>query len=654
MLTRKDGTSRSTHENNVAAVMGQMATGGGFSNLEQSLSIIGIPPLSKPTFIDIERCLGQLFEQYLTELMLEAGREEKQIAINNKQDHHGIPCITVIVDAGWSKRSHQHSYNANSGVGVIFGAATNKLLYMGVRNKYCAVCSIAQRNKVDPPQHMCFKNWTGSSTSMEADIIATGFRISQEMHGVRYTQVIGDGDSSVLHNIRTTVPSYGRDVDKIECANHAVKGYRSKLEKLAKDFSAFRGRGGLTKSVILKITYGARCAIRKHSETNDVTQLRRDLRAGPKHYLGNHESCSSDWCSEIASGHPKNKNLNDLPPNLLFEVERAGDRLVNKAHQLISNKTTNLTECFMSVRAKMDGGKQINRIQSGSFEHRCMAAGLSITLGPTWCVDSWRQLFGTPSMVAETYANKRKRKHDSDKTRKSSESYKRARLEKKYHLTPAIPDEDYGPDATTPDITSQQQLHDICKEFLKSLCVTDTKAAELAAVTADQDVDPNSLWQRLRSVRLTASSFATVVKRRSKYEKLVESILYKPPRNTISALEWGRNHEETARTAYISAKTKGIAVPYQVLCTGIHISSEHPWLAASPDGLVKDPTETRDRQHGILEIKCPYSARTMTPETACEELNRFCCSLVAGQVTLKRKHTYYYQIQDQMAIANKP
>ena len=76
---------------------------------------------------------------------------------------------------------------------------------------------------------MCFKNWTGSSTSMEADIIATGFQISEEMHGVRYTQVIRDGDSSVLHNIRTVILSYGRDIDKVECANHAAKGYRSKL-----------------------------------------------------------------------------------------------------------------------------------------------------------------------------------------------------------------------------------------------------------------------------------------------------------------------------------------------------------------------------------------------------------------------------------------
>ena len=46
--------------------------------------------------------------------------------------------------------------------------------------------------------------------------------------------VVGDGDSSVLATIRQAVP-YGIFVEKIECANHAVKSYRSRLEALAKD-----------------------------------------------------------------------------------------------------------------------------------------------------------------------------------------------------------------------------------------------------------------------------------------------------------------------------------------------------------------------------------------------------------------------------------
>ena len=98
----------------------------------------------------------------------------------------------------------------------------------------------------------------------------------------------------------------------------------------------------------MTITHGAQCAIRNHSTSNDIARLRNDLRAGPKHYLGNHEACDPSWCSESAG-------QNHLPPSLLFEIERAGDRLVNKAAQLITNRTTNLSECFMLIRAKMDG-----------------------------------------------------------------------------------------------------------------------------------------------------------------------------------------------------------------------------------------------------------------------------------------------------------
>ena len=67
--------------------------------------------------------------------------------------HQGIPAITVIVDGGWSKRTHKHSYNALSGVGVIFGKHTGKLLYVGVRNKFCAAGT----------KENCFKNWNGTS-----------------------------------------------------------------------------------------------------------------------------------------------------------------------------------------------------------------------------------------------------------------------------------------------------------------------------------------------------------------------------------------------------------------------------------------------------------------------------------------------------------
>ena len=151
VIHNHDGKERPTWAYNVAAVMGQMATGRGHSSLEEVLATLGVPSLTKRMFTDIERCLGTSFEQLLLELML---REEKQIAEQNKSYHEGVPAITVVVDGGWSKWSHKHSYNANSGVDVIFGAATKKLLYIGVRNKYCAVCSIAKKQFSAITTHM--------------------------------------------------------------------------------------------------------------------------------------------------------------------------------------------------------------------------------------------------------------------------------------------------------------------------------------------------------------------------------------------------------------------------------------------------------------------------------------------------------------------
>ena len=80
---------------------------------------------------------------------------------------------------------------------------------------------------------------------------------------------------------------------------------------------------------------------------------------------------------------------------------------------------------------------------------------------------------------------------------------------------------------------------------------------------------------------------------------------------------WGRTHEDIARQLYITTKTHQCDAEshtIQVTRSGNHISIEHPWLAASPDGHVVDPSESVEQRYGILEIKCPYSARRMTPD----------------------------------------
>ena len=119
--------------------------------------------------------------------------------------------------------------------------------------------------------------------------------------------------------------------------------------------------------------------------------------------------------------------------------------------------------------------------------------------------------------------------------RKSSDECKRTRIEKRCHLTASSTDRDYGPEAVTLNTTNQQDLQKLCKEYLESLQVTPQQAAELTSIA--QNTSPNSLWQQLRRAQLTASKFGTVVKRRKNFEFLVESILYKPPPDSVAALE---------------------------------------------------------------------------------------------------------------------
>ena len=45
--------------------------------------------------------------------------------------------------------------------------------------------------------HVCFKNLSGASASMESDIILEGFQKAEQQHGVQYIKFIGDGNSSV-------------------------------------------------------------------------------------------------------------------------------------------------------------------------------------------------------------------------------------------------------------------------------------------------------------------------------------------------------------------------------------------------------------------------------------------------------------------------
>ena len=159
---------------------------------------------------------------------------------NYKQlkDGRKIPQIIVKTDGAWSRRSYRGGrQDSMSGYVVIIGAATNKVLFMGYRNKFCSLCDLAERQKRPIRRHRCFKNWDyeQSSLSMETDMILEGFMQSFEVHGLIYKTIISDRDSSTFHCLTQSKPyrRFAVEVNKINCVNHVWRSFGGKYKELA-------------------------------------------------------------------------------------------------------------------------------------------------------------------------------------------------------------------------------------------------------------------------------------------------------------------------------------------------------------------------------------------------------------------------------------
>ena len=61
---------------------------------------------------------------------------------------------------------------------------------------------------------------------------------------------------------------------------------------MAADHPEFRGREGLTKRAMQRLTVGTHVAIRMHVKIGNIQQLRHDLRNGPNHVFGDHCDCN--------------------------------------------------------------------------------------------------------------------------------------------------------------------------------------------------------------------------------------------------------------------------------------------------------------------------------------------------------------------------
>ena len=75
---------------------------------------------------------------------------------------------------------------------------------------------------------------------------------------------------------------------------------------------------------------------------------------------------------------------------------------------------------------------------------------------------------------------------------------------------------------------------------------------------------------------------------------------------------------------------------YSTCKCGLVVSVTNPWLGASPDGLVHDPTS--HPPDGLVEFKNPYTAKEMTLDEAVSKVKVFVFAMVVlSSFNLKRQ-----------------
>lgn len=501
---------------------------------------------------------------------------------------------------------------------------------MGVRNKYCATCAAFNRKNSEPPEHKCYKNWIGSSSSMEADIIVQGFTQSVPLYGVKYARMIGDGDSNVYKKILDARPYDNISVEKIECVNHVLRNFCNKLKEIAKDSKLghiqFRKLLG---SNILRL----RSAIVKAAEfrKNDVRKLRDDIMNAPYHIFGEHGKCDTYFCTR--SNNIEKNYIPELKNTAIFiKIMEIVSNVAVHSKSLLFNANNNAVEIFNALIAKHIGGKRVNFALKGSYQTRCNTSVLSHNTKR-----KYHQIYRELSSNSPGHFCKRRENREAKRLINRN---KRQRKMRSFPRT-LFPDSSYGYHSEKPDMPLEEYK---IKEagFLKSLERNEEQRIELERKTVTQQDSP--LWREVRKTLLTSSNFGAVCNKMitTSCKNIVKNILY---RNIdTQSMKYGRMHEKDA------IKSLEEYADIKIMKCGIFVDENLNFLAASPDGIVKNNDQY------IVEVKCPSSCENMFPNEAILQ-KKFTFwktdktkSIITG---INKKHPYYYQVQGQLHITKR-
>ena len=285
---------------------------------------------------------------------------------------------------------------------------------------------------------------------MEASIIVDGFKKSMDMYNVKYSKMIGDGDSNVYKQILDSRPYDDLTVQKVECKNHLLRNMCNKLKDLTR--ASKYGNINLRKKIgssILRIRSGVNSAIRFRKNSTEspeekIKNLRKDIMNAPYHVFGEHENCDKYFCTETGNSMSSVTLLKES--GLFYNIMAILQNLSDNARSLLFDATNNVAESYNSVIAKFIGGKRINFCKSNSYKTRCNAAALSFNTPLPTSKLHHVMYKCSPGRNLKAFQQRR------IATRKATQKHRNKCSRKRLFSSTTKKDDSYGEHAVKPDL----------------------------------------------------------------------------------------------------------------------------------------------------------------------------------------------------------
>ena len=218
---------------------------------------------------------GRAYSEHNTQIAEDVGQVVENIMQESRnrvhdfyeKPHDEVIEVGVSIDGTWMKRGYMSKY----GVVAAISCETGEILDFQIMSKLCDKCKTYKSNHTKQAWWVLHKGTDEceinhaekySSGLMEAYAAVIIFKRSEEKCKLRFTSMLGDGDTKTLAELNKAMPhGPGVVIEKEECVGHVAKCFYKRLgdmrdkqvpnekEKIAN----MKGSNGMTTALLVNI-----------------------------------------------------------------------------------------------------------------------------------------------------------------------------------------------------------------------------------------------------------------------------------------------------------------------------------------------------------------------------------------------------------------